>query len=156
MQRFLAFAISALFSAGIVCSDEPRTPGDLIGHWAPEKTIIEGKLLDLGEQKLHIEFTASQLRLQILGAGVVPVFAFNCFAGCETGMTTLDLRTADKNPWLREAIHALAIYKFEGDTLWICSGHIENPRSESVRPAGFISTPESKTDLIVLRRVGAQ
>jgi len=150
------FLILATLIAAAPCAAETKTPKALVGRWTVMKSLDRGKPQAADEMRVDIEFTSSQLEMRMYLRSEErprePTHVYDCDFTSKNGLLMLDMKTAENNPGPETGIHICTIYKIDGDTLTICSGHTEDPKSVGVRPTKFVSSPETQSDLNVLKR----
>ena len=156
----LAVLIALALFIGPAHSDEPRTPAELIGRWKVQRAQHLGKEQSSDGIHIEIEFTQTQLRMRMWTPSeerpLQPTYIGDCYTRSASGLPTLDLKTSKDNPGPEKDLEVLSIYKLNGNELKICSVSSNDPRDKKTRPTDFASTPESKSDLYVLTRVGSK
>lgn len=160
MKYYLSIRATLLIVVMLItaapCVAETTTPMVLVGRWSMVKSLRLGKLQSLDEVQVEIEFTSSQMHirayLQSTEPPKEPMVTYDCEFTTKDGLLMLDLKTAANNPGPQNGIHVRSIYKLDGNTLTICSGHTDDPKTVRARPTEFVSNKETQSDLDVLKR----
>lgn len=158
-MRSVAALIALALFIGTAHADEPATPEELIGRWKVQRALHLGEEQSTDEVHIEIEFTRTQAHFRMWTPSEErpeqPTYIAECYGRPSDGFPKLDLKSSKDNRGSEKDIESLAIYKLNGNELKICSVSSDNPKDKKTRPTDFVSTPESKSDLNVLLRVGA-
>ena len=159
-MRLLTVLLATAIVSSTGFAGDPETPAPLLGRWEAQKIINLGEQQPMNEIRAEMEFTATQMHLRVWTHSEErpskPTYIGDCYARSANELLMLDMKTAKDNPGPEKELEVLSIYKFDGDDLWISSPNSGDPKEPGPRPTGFVSSPESKSDLYVLSRVDSK
>ncbi|WP_146460590.1 TIGR03067 domain-containing protein [Rubripirellula tenax] len=153
MKLVTVIMISVLCAVSAVSAESPnpKTPIGLIGYWVATEIQSKGEETP-PEIQIDLEFTKTQMIMHFGDRLNKPIDVFDCFSVAKDDRQCLDLVSADQSRAPDKQIHIHAIYDVNGDTLRICAASRNGTEPPVNHPTKFASTPDPKTDLIVLKR----
>lgn len=145
LSLLMAFLITPTPGTQTTSNDKPN----LDGTWEITAMLDDGKFVT--PQQIHEQFIQNR-RITIAGQTMTVLMP-----GAAQPKLLVFVVDYTKSPYTfdvagTEKAGSKGIVVVSGDTLMICLGDPENKE----RPAGFVSTPQSKTMLLTLQRVKAE
>ncbi|MGN6544701.1 MAG: hypothetical protein ACTHK7_06615, partial [Aureliella sp.] len=106
---------------------------------------------------VKLQFTPEQLLMRMSTPGEArapaPTHVFDCSFSTADGRKVIELKTATDSPGPETGLHHRGIFEVAGDTLRICLGHSDDPKNPAELPKDFVSSPDNRNELLILRRV---